>query len=371
MIICFNATGEAKKALDELMATTQFRDISQVISMALENYRVLQLTIPPGGKVMAAPSVGRVENGTTRVPSNSLFQSTTSAVLPLQYPPLFSMKTASTEGLELPSPHKTTANLVNVPPAQWLFGQYNKFLPVKATCRALLNLQREQPSGISVEDAASKIAHAACGLAEFLKALDAQRHLRREDALAAAFPSSDVNGGGSRLRFGNQFVATIRQGQLGGFPAALRLVTINSSKEPRVSLTKAGGDFAVLANPVLDGNGHGALRKFSDTEVKFLLGHISQSVPEEVSAYVAIIDAIAKGANAPDAIDKFLCRKFNLQVSVNAESDNQITQTFLATQRTGAISRMVDLGLLTREKFGLRVIYAITQNGETFRNQAH
>jgi predicted transcriptional regulator len=46
-----------------------------------------------------------------------------------------------------------------------------------------------------------------------------------------------------------------------------------------------------------------------------------------------------------------------------------ITKTLLSTQRTGAISRMVDLGLVAREKSGLRGTYLVTQPGKSFQNQ--
>jgi hypothetical protein len=188
--------------------------------------------------------------------------------------------------------------------------------------------------------------------------------LRREDAFSAAFPSTAIEGGGeSRLRFGNQFVGNIRQEQLAGFPAALRLVAIDTAKEPRLSLTKAGADFALLENPVLDARGTPPASKLSQQEIAFLLAHILSSVPEETSAYAAILDAIQSGANTPDAVDKCLRERFSLL------TDQAITKTFLTTQRTGAISRLVDLGLLAREKEGLRVTYIITQPGKDFRAQ--
>ena len=103
-------------------------------------------------------------------------------------------------------------------------------------------------------------------------------------------------------------------------------------------------------------------------EVSFLLAHIKNHVPEEAAAYFSIIDAVQAGANNPDEVDKFLCDRFNLRITVKTETENDITQTFLTTQRTGAISRMVDLGLITRQKEGLRVVYSTTDSARKFRN---
>jgi hypothetical protein len=266
----------------------------------------------------------------------------------------------STRGIQPPVPEST-----NLPPAQWLFGQFNKFLAPKATCRALLNLLLENPAGIPIAEASNKISYAACHLGDHLQRLDHRLQSRREDAFSAAFPSSAIEGGGeSRLRFGNQFVANIRQNQLGGFPAALRLVAMEAGKEPRLSLTQAGADFALLENPVLDARGAPPTRKLSQAEVEFLLNHITHTVPEETSAYVAILDAVQSGANTPDTVDKYLRQHFKLP------TEQAITKTFLTTQRTGAISRLADLGLIAREKQGLRVTYIVTKPGAQFRAHA-
>lgn len=249
----------------------------------------------------------------------------------------------------------------DIPPDKWLFGQYNKLLPVKAACRALWNLLRSRPAGIALTEAASRISDAARGLGDYLQVMDALYQPRREGSLSAAFPTSSIDSDGSRLRFANQFVAQSRQDRLEGLPAGLKLVTLDPAKPPRLWLTKAGADFALLDNPVLDAKDPPPDRKFSDPETRFLLSHILQSVPREVSAYTAIMDAVEGGSNGPEEVDAFLRERFGLKM----ESD--ISRTFLATQRTGAISRMIDLGLLVRIRKGLNVRYHATTAGLRFR----
>ena len=136
-----------------------------------------------------------------------------------------------------------------------------------------------------------------------------------------------------------------------------------------MNLTKPGAGFAKLQNPILDGEAAAADCKFSNAEIEFVLTHIGSAIPEESSAYVSIIDAITGGANTPDEVDNYLCQRFHLDVTDRAEGDNQITQTFLTTQRTGAISRMADLGLVSR-KSGLHVAYLVTNRGRDFRKSA-
>ncbi|MGO9270483.1 MAG: hypothetical protein ACLQOO_09560 [Terriglobia bacterium] len=283
----------------------------------------------------------------------------------LEIPGVFALKAKTSDRINLlPMPAGSEPGAVNLPPGRWLFGQFNKFLPVKASSRALLNLLLENPAGIPMTEAANRISYAACGLGDYLKALDDRSQACREDALSAAFPSSTIEGGGGgRLRFGNQFVASMRQDQLSGFPAALKLVAIDTAKEPRLSLTKAGADFALLENPILDAPGTPAARRLTLEEIEFLLAHIIHSVPEETSAYAAILDGIQSGANTPDAVDKYLRLRFKLP------TEQAITKTFLTTQRTGAISRLVDLGLLARKREGLRVTYLLTEVGRSFNGQ--
>ena len=45
---------------------------------------------------------------------------------------------------------------------------------------------------------------------------------------------------------------------------------------------------------------------------------------------------------------------------------SDLSQSFLASQRSGAVSRMSDLGLIERRREGVRVFYAVTDDGRAF-----
>src|SRR5579862_1785908 len=372
MVICFDATPEAKKALDTLLSTRQFRDVSELISMALMNYDVLQRSIT--STTAQAPS--SIQPLPCPKPADSAPQGSAAASarvspfgqLSKKVPDIFTIQNRATEGIRtMPRPEQTAPPTRNLPPRGWLFGQLNRFLPAKVTCRALLNISRQNPAGISVNEAASMISFAACDLGDYLRELDTIRSLKREDSYAAAFPSTAYHGAESRVRFGSQFVGNVKQGQLTGLPAGLNLVAHDGSKEPKLFLTAAGVEFALLENPVLDLGDGIQFRKLSEAEIEFLLQHITKFVDPEISAYIAIIDGIKAGATTPEKLDEFLCSRFNLSVVEKADQANQITRTFLTTQRTGAISRMADLDLVGRDKKGIRVTYFVTHPGECFR----
>jgi hypothetical protein len=373
MVICFNATHEAKLALDSLIDSGQFKDTSEAISMALINYEVIQRAVKENREVIRADTVPASESA--HVPGqfgagradllrfSERVSVSSFSNLPRKIPAMFQLpeRRPSEEDMLLVTPAQ--AEYKSFSPKEWLFGQWNRFLPVKATTRALLNIMCEHHSGIPVSDAANKISYAACDLGDYLRMLDARFARRREDSVSAAFPSTTQSGAEGRLRYGNQFVGSIKQGKLIGLPAALRLIAHDSAKDPNLRLTKAGALFAVLSNPVLEHDSTGSANKFTTDEIHFLLEHIRTCVPEEVSAFVAIIDAINDGANTPDKMDASLRARFGLK------DEASMTATFLSTQRTGAISRLADLGLIYREKAGLRVTYTVSHPGKCFRSQ--
>jgi hypothetical protein len=363
MVICFNASKEAKRALDSLVGTGQFTDTSEAISMALVSYEVIQhelhqcaTTFEVGGS-----SDPKSQTGAAAVPDANIAER--GAVQGLQVPRLFQLLEKRPVDGDLLSGEMVKTDYKTLSPKDWLFGQWNRFLPAKATSRALFNIMCERHSGIPLNDAANKISYAACDLGDYLRMLDARHGLRREDSLAAAFPSTTHSGAESRLRYGNQFVGTIKQGKFIGLPTALRLVALDSGKDPNLRLTVAGAQFAALRNPVLDAGLTAACEKFAEDEIRFLLQHILSCVPEEVSAFVAVIDAINNGANTPDKMDAFLRAHFDLK------DEAAMTTTFLSTQRSGAISRLADLDLIYRQKTGVRVTYTVSHPGKCFRSQ--
>jgi len=248
-----------------------------------------------------------------------------------------------------------------VPLERWIFGQYNKLLPAKASCRALVHLLAGEANGVRLEDAASKIAEEALALGSFLAHYDKRNGTKRDNALSTAFPSSDREVEKSRLRYANQFVAGVsKQGQVSGLLMDLKLINHTGGKVPRLNLTEAGWDFVKLWNPVLDNSMPENAQKFATEESAFLLDHISSSVPAEDFAYRAILTAVNNGAKAPEQLDAALERY------VSRDADRSLTKSFLASQRSGTVSRMADLGLIMRERDGVKVSYVVTDSGKQF-----
>jgi hypothetical protein len=250
-----------------------------------------------------------------------------------------------------------------VPVDRWIFGQHNKLLPVKASCRWLANMSREK--GVPLAHAASEIAASSAELGEYLQGLDHKNDLTRDELLCSAFPmkKKDTDGKG-RLRFANQFVGSMnKHGRLSGMLIDLKLVNYVPGKVPRLVLTEPGWRFAATENPILD-RGVDRPPKFSDEEIDLLLEHIRFHVSTEHFAFTTVTKALIDGANTPEKLDEYLA-KF-----LSQRAEKPFTDAFLTTQRSGAISRMADLGLVERQREGTKVTYIATERADHYLNNS-
>ena len=368
MIICFNCSPETKKALDSLLESGQYEDYGDIISLAIENLLVIQEEIlKSGSHVIETNSkedlrlFERPSAYSAKV-SNEATQRSSDRAASFSVPTIF--KLDDLEGSSPPlaePPDDVWAIGQEVLIDRWIFGQYNRLLPAKASCRALLRLLLKQPKGILVEEGSRRIAKEAVGLGDFLVRHDKENRISRDDALSTAFPSTGENSDKSRLRFENQFVAGVnRQGQISGLLMDLKLINGNGRKSTGLMLTEVGWQFATLPNPILDNFQEAPTDKFSEDEKQLLINHIAESVPVEHFAYRVILRKILEGANTPETVDSAL-----LEYAPGGKN-RSLSKSFLASQRSGAISRMADLGLVKRARDGVRVFYVVTEIGMKF-----
>lgn len=386
MIVCFQCSPKTKMTLDSLIETGQYKDYTEAISSAVENLSILQKEILKKGALVIGqdgPSASQMPNMPATAKDVTLSQQPSSQT----FNPEESKKSKTKqhflkEGVMIPrlflldgigeappplagSPTDVWTTGQEVPLDRWIFGQYNKLLPAKVNCRALAHLLVGEPKGIPFEEATSRIAEEAVILGSFLTRHDEQNGIGRDDALSTAFPSIEDNAEKSRLRYANQFVASVnKQGQVSGLLIDLKLINHTGGKKTRLLLTEVGWRFATLRNPIFDSAQEKPAQKFSAEEITFLLDHISRSVPAEDFAYRAILTAIVDGADTPDKLDTAL------QKYLSPKAAKNLSKSFLSSQRSGAISRMTDLGLAVRVRDGVRVSYIITDGGKQYAESA-
>ncbi len=349
MIICVDLSQRAKDQLDKLLESGGYRDYSEAVAVAIANQLLLHSHTaenPAATSRLLPRKINAIEtkNGNTA-----------QSVEPLQVPTLFSDLGSGPSATRFaPYPDDNFVGGEEIPVDRWIFGQHNKLLPVKATCRALARLMTADSKGsLAFAKTASEIASEAVKLGDYLRHLDETSGVHRDEALSFAFPYSDSpNGDKSRLRYANQFVAIVtKQGSLTGLPFELKLVNRDDNRTPQILLTEAGWLFAEMRNPILDDGNDGRQAKFSDEELEFLLAHICSRVPAEAFAYKLVLEAIARGANTPEKVDDAL------EEYVPKRKDKPFTRAFLTTQRAGVVSRMIDLGLVQRIRDGINVTY--------------
>jgi len=358
MVICFSCDETIKEKLDLLVNKGGYSGYTAAISAAIENQLLLEEHVTKSGKAILLET--RTEPPRTPVPAKQAAQESSRSNADREGSGVFA-PFGLVEFSSVPTLADMPADDLEGPitPDKWLFGQYNKLLPIKANCRLVGRLLHESPTGVSLQAIAEAVQHHMPDLRKWLSDLDANNDRGREAALATAFPSKDTK---SILRYMNQFVMAInKSGVLSGFLAALGFLNRLDAKATRVSLTDAGLRFALLGNPILD-QPHTPDERFSTEEIRFLIEHVRTLVPRENAAYEVVLRAIARGASTPESLDVHLRTLLNNACAT-------ISDPYLSTQRSGVISRMSDLGLISRRREGIRVTYCLTETGRAYINE--
>lgn len=383
MLVCFRCSPRTKEQLDALVASGSYPDHGDVIAAAVANLLLLEREFAAKGQVAFDP---HPTNGTTKPEASQQTAVLLQQVaveeeefdappksgngVPVkkrsrkaEVPPIFQL-----EGM----PHTEPRGLVDVPPDmwhhgqdvpldRWILGQFNRLLPAKANCRAVVHLFQKK-GALAIDVAAEEVAKEALTLREFLATLDAEHKVQRDDALATAFPQRKKDSQKAVTRYANQFVVYQNsRGELSGLMIDMKLISVdNRRRQRRIVPTHMAWEFAKLENPILDCAVNGVVQKFSDDEKELLIEHILRRVPVESFAYRAILRAVVDGHNTPEKIDSCL------QKHVARDRAEALSQSFLASQRSGAISRMSDLGLIARQRDGIRVSYEVPKDGHQF-----
>lgn len=381
MIICFHCKKDIKKILDELISSGNYTDYGELISSAIENLAVLHKQLATKGALIIddddqKKTIFDKKHAVTPKLDNKRFNKGnihSLKMIPQVYednidniPEIFKKPDLAYKPSKLAKIPSDVFNIDSqVPLDRWIFGQYNRLLPVKVSCRALANLIiKKKSSSINLDEATSIISKEAAELGEYLKFIDTKLGLLQDEALSTAFPKNDEISNKSIMRYANHFVASMNnQGQLSGLLIEFKFINRLISNKLSISLTEPGYKFSELTNPVLDGDLKESKLKFSDEEVTFLLNHISQKVPAENYAYKTLLKIIADGSNTPNEIDS------ELEKYIAGDRKKELSKSFLSSQRSSTISRMTDIGLVIRIRNGVSITYEVTKSGMNYLNE--
>ena len=245
-----------------------------------------------------------------------------------------------------------------------LSGQYNRLFPLKIVLRtaASLILTRDEyhidDSGdgeieydtLHIEELREECLKVAKYAKEQLKWLDKRHSISVGEKISTGFP--DRSGEKSKKqseRFVSQFVGSVRS--LGkGLPFEMGLLSVD--KEGMVSFTKAGVDFMLEKNPIIDlADGFKEGKSFTHSEKTILLKTIIRNAPKEFDYMVNLAEWIVKGVNRPNTLEEKI------------KSHYDVDDTSASLMRTGALARMIELDLVSREQEGRKVSFALTEDG--------
>ena len=255
-----------------------------------------------------------------------------------------------------------TVSLSNIERPGCLWGQYNRFFPVKIAARVAANLITQQESDyVSLDELQGKSAEIARLYGKTTQKMDRQYGRKRGTIISAGLPiARDAEK--AKLRFRNQFVghAVLKIENektvlkiYGAAPTLKFLDMKNEKKSVLVGITEFGLKFASLLNPVIDQQEYSSA--LSADEVEFLLEHIATQVPEEAKLIHLILSGVKKGIATPNELNE----------RVKADrSDWEGNEPSM--MRAGIVSRIGELGLLERRKDGVKVTYLLTDLGEKY-----
>lgn len=234
---------------------------------------------------------------------------------------------------------------------------------MKIVTRVAANLARINGSGrlslITLQEAA---ADEARGLGTQIEKADRSMGRKRGTIIAAALPIGRGKDK-AKLRFKNQFVGYLASNKNGeekhqfkveGAAPTLKFLDIRKEEDMIVAgITDFGLKFACFPNPVIDSKDFST--PFSPEEVTFLLDHVASQLPQEAKLIQLILSSVKEGVASPEELNEKVR-------STHAEWKKSQP----ITMRAGVVSRISELGLLGREKDGVKVTYKLTELGEKY-----
>ena len=210
-----------------------------------------------------------------------------------------------------------------------------------------------------LSDFTDKVTNVALSFRHQLAKLDRTDRRSFGELLSASFPTHDEK---SVKRFVNHYMLYLRTSDMAllGMMPELKLINVKSDEngKVRIGLTNFGSEFALLENPAIDLNKPESL---SGDEINFLINHIADNLPAEYEHMICALTAIEEGKKTRHELNAVL-KEYYLKYRKNTEWSD----TVVNTMRSGLISRLNELGLVKREKFGKNVRYHMTDAGKKY-----
>jgi len=235
-----------------------------------------------------------------------------------------------------------------------LWGQFYRFLPVKFATRVLANLSSDRFPTIA--EFVSGALSSATSLRKILIKIDKRAGNEFGEKISAGFPDMSEK---SKRRFEQHFlISTIKSAsKLDGMLTRLKFANIKlEDGDEFIGLTQEGLQFAELHSYVLDDSKPPSL---SEEEVMFLLHHIYHNLTNEYNHIRTILNLIKTKDKTREALNISLRSYYEEYFSGSSWSDAVVN-----TMRAGSLGRLIEMGLVKRNKKGRNVSYSLTDLGD-------
>lgn len=237
-----------------------------------------------------------------------------------------------------------------------LWGQFYRFLPGKPALRVLSSMSLNAlPSLIAFKEKACNVAQK---LGSLLRDNDREKGRKRGEKFSGSFPEPTAK---SRRRYKEQYIGYVRpsDGKLDGMLPRLKFINIVKDGDIyKVGLTRPALEFAKLWNPIFDGEGEP--QPLSHEEAEFLIKHVIGVLPKEARHMQTMLHLIDSGVSSRTHLNSEM-RSF---YSKYHDQSQQWSSAMVNTMRAGLLSRLVELGLISKSKSGLTVKYGLTEWGK-------
>lgn len=328
---------ENVRKIQELVGKKSYKDIDEFVRIAVEN----QISLELGEKSSLNSNLG-FSSGVIDISSI-----------------IGKVKIDESKSIivEMPEP---TFNDIKMPGVteekdMWIWGQINKILPLKFNIRYLFNLLKDGKESIGLEEFYRKASELGRDFGNAMLRVDEQQDRKRDERFSIGFPIGEEKSK-SFSRFCSQFIGFKRADEvLVGALFVLKFANLKvDNKRLYLGITKSGLQFAKIRNPIFDENIFE--KNLSEEEISFYLNHIIQKVPGEARTFYLILDLISKQVR----------EGYDLTNKIRDTVPSSWTDEFINTQRIGAISRLYELGLITKVKSGKFVAFDISEKGKEY-----
>jgi len=234
----------------------------------------------------------------------------------------------------------------------WIWGQINKIFPVKVGVRILHQLLATKQS-IELNEFLEIVAKEAAFIGDKIREYETKNSRMRGEKISPALPSTDEK---SQNRYKFQFMVYLRKdGLMDGAMSLMRFCNVYEEKKKQmIGITESGLKFSSIINPVLDNNDFDM--SLNEEESLFYINHIKENVKGEYAAIQWMLEKIKSEKNTRELL--------NIEIEKTYGKVWKATDAVINTQRAGITARMFELGLIEKEKDGIRVKYEVSENGE-------